>query len=174
MKGARPHGGVAAYRHGCRCDTCRAGNAERNRRYRKRMQEKFKNGSVEIQHGAGGYTNWGCRCDVCKQVHLSRNKGAAEAWRARHPEKDKKQRSRAWLKAFNKAQAESLTKATRHRAQWTGHEMELAARSDLSSRQVALVLGRTVAAVRTMRQRLRRDPATIGVAGIARGTSSPT
>jgi hypothetical protein len=47
--------------------------------------------------------------------------------------------------------------AERHRQEWTGVELEIASRPDLTARQVAEVLHRTLSAVRNMRQRLNSD-----------------
>lgn len=50
--------------------------------------------------------------------------------------------------------------------QWTGPELEMASRTDLTARQVAQMLGRTFYAVRHMRKKLRIDPRYINLAGV--------
>lgn len=50
--------------------------------------------------------------------------------------------------------------------QWTGPELEVAARADLSAAQVAVMLGRTLYAVKHIRQRLRSDPQTVWLASL--------
>ena len=52
---------------------------------------------------------------------------------------------------------ESREKAARHRSEWTGPELELADREDLTAAQVAAMTGRTIKAVKTIRTKLRRD-----------------
>lgn len=54
---------------------------------------------------------------------------------------------------------------------WTGPELELAARADLTALQVANAIGRTVNAVRGARRQLRIDPRKINLAGIHRERS---
>lgn len=57
--------------------------------------------------------------------------------------------------------------AHRHRQEWTGPELELVARPDLSARQVAQMLGRTLYAVRTQRHKLAAgDPRTVRLANL--------
>jgi hypothetical protein len=66
--------------------------------------------------------------------------------------------SNADAKSRRDRQAETLSAAQRRYYVWTGPEMEIAAREDLTSKEVALKLGRTLYAVKTMREKLRRDP----------------
>jgi hypothetical protein len=54
-----PHGSTTRYGHGCLCDPCRQGAAER---YRARRDNPIPD---HIPHGASRYANWGCKCDVC-------------------------------------------------------------------------------------------------------------
>lgn len=65
-------------------------------------------------------------------------------------------------------QAQTLERATNHGKQWTGPEMELVLRGDLSVRQLALKLGRTINAVRYIRRQLveKQDPRYVKVAGM--------
>jgi len=42
--------------------------------------------------------------------------------------------------------------------QWTGPEFEIAVRDDLTARQAAIMIGRSVWAVRKMRGRIRNEP----------------
>jgi hypothetical protein len=81
---------------------------------------------------------------------------------AHHAEID--ERSHAYRDA---CQAETLEQARRRGYRWTGPELELAARRDLTTKQVALMLGRTSGAVYRMRSLLRDDPETIALAGIS-------
>lgn len=55
--------------------------------------------------------------------------------------------------------------AVNHGKQWTGPELEILCREDLTHRQAAEALGRTLYAVRHQRQLLRVDPRKINLAG---------
>lgn len=68
-------------------------------------------------------------------------------------------------------QAETLSHATNCYKQWTGPELEIAARDDLTVTEAALMLGRTWKAVRVMRSKLRTDPRKIQLAGLANTVS---
>lgn len=61
---------------------------------------------------------------------------------------------------------ESRAEAGRHGYQWTGPELEIAARPDLTAREVAAMLGRTIAAVKAARQKSQHDPKWQRVAGL--------
>lgn len=58
--------------------------------------------------------------------------------------------------------------APRHGYQWTGPDLEIAARPDLSLARAALMLGRTEAAVQAARQRIREEPKWAQVVGLGR------
>lgn len=62
-------------------------------------------------------------------------------------------------------QAASTPGASRHGYQWTGPELEIALRADLSLRDAAAMLGRTYYAVQAARHKARTDPKWIQVAG---------
>lgn len=66
-----------------------------------------------------------------------------------------------------RANAATLESAVNHYKQWTGPEMEIAARADLTARQAALMIGRSMKAVKTMRMRLRNDPKYRNAAGVS-------
>lgn len=71
------------------------------------------------------------------------------------------------------AQAESLPRATNYGKEWTGPELEIAARDDLSARDAAQMLGRTYAAVVNQRRKLRAgDPKKSTLAGLRRPGSA--
>lgn len=152
-----PCGSVGAYDRGCRCQTCSEAARWRDRQWRESLRGRYLSRSAnasardkarkvedpdDIPHGITGRTNYLCKCDVCKEAA--------------------RQHSRTWQRTANN---ESLDKATRHNQQWTGPEMEFAARLDLTDRQVAAVLGRTMWAVRTMRKRMRDEPSQQWLAG---------
>jgi hypothetical protein len=65
-------------------------------------------------------------------------------------------------------QAESLDRAGRRYYQWTGPELEMLLREDLTNAQLAEALGRTYAAVTQMKTQVRRDPRKAWMAGASR------
>lgn len=56
--------------------------------------------------------------------------------------------------------------ARNHRKQWTGPELEILGRADLTHRQAADMLGRTLYAVRHQRYWMRVDPRKVTLAGL--------
>lgn len=93
-------------------------------------------------HGVTRYGH-GCRCDVCVSA----------------------------FKQMTRRQTERLIRETRptaHRShyQWTGPELELAARTDLTAIEVAQMIGRTAFAVAHKRSALKVDPRAINLAGL--------
>ncbi|MCW2899003.1 MAG: hypothetical protein JWO67_1268 [Streptosporangiaceae bacterium] len=143
----------ASYTHGCRCDTCKAANA----RYAKeriagmgRQKVKKRLNGIEITHGASGYANWACRCETCTKAWTAHCQPAADRF-------------------VRRTQGATLEKATRSGYQWTGPELELAGRSDLTAKEVALMIGRSFYAVQNARSKLRAEPKVANLAGIAKG-----
>src|SRR6266581_3944496 len=117
------------------------------------------------KHGTRySYDGRGCRCDQCRKWKREQDL----RYRARNPEKAK-EKSRRWKDAhpeehlaMTRRNAKKLNDklretAERHGREWTGVELEIASRPDLTARQVATVLRRTLSAVRNMRQRLASD-----------------
>lgn len=154
------------YRRGCRCEDCRAANAAYTKQLREGRQKQLS--TTPIAHGADGYTNWGCRCEACRRAHAVQVRPSTARWQ----ERNREARTERSTQALRATQAETREKASRNGYQWTGPELELAAREDLSAREVAIMIGRTLAAVQYMRRKLKGDPKTINVAGIAQGTSA--
>jgi hypothetical protein len=68
-------------------------------------------------------------------------------------------------------QADAKAKAHRNGMQWTGPELELASRTDLTSNEVARMLGRTLYAVKAMRHKLW-EPMPDHIAGVSKPRSS--
>lgn len=179
--------GEATFEHGyegytrwkCRCDPCRAAKSERQsrgdakgymRRYRRARKTALDAGEIEINHGMSGYTNDGCRCEICRGAFRAyRAENPDKQWSVQHPEEAKAYQQRK----SKDRQAETLERAARHGQQWTGPELELAARDDLTARQVALMIGRTFNAVHNVRKKLKDDPKTIMVAGIPKDSVHP-
>jgi hypothetical protein len=83
---------------------------------------------------------WGCKCSVCHEAVYEQSKLES--------------RRIYFAKTFRRWQKESQEAAHRSWFVWTGPELELADRRELSARYVAKVTGRTVAAVQNMRRRI--------------------
>jgi hypothetical protein len=64
-------------------------------------------------------------------------------------------------------QTATAFKAHRHKLQWTGPELEIASRADLSASDVARMLGRSYWAVTNIRKKLK-NPMLDQVAGASR------
>jgi len=92
----------------------------------------------EIAHIRGG-TAADCPCDKCRAV------------------------SRRRAKAKNDA---SIPGATKRGQQWTGTELEIALRPDLTVADAAKHLGRTLYAVGKVRSRAKREPKVAWLAGL--------
>lgn len=150
------------YRRGCRCEICRAANATYTKQLRERRRRRLS--TTPITHGTDGYSNWGCRCDVCRQAHAIQVRPSTARWQDRN----RLARNDRNARDFAAMQEETRERASRNGYQWTGPELELAARKDLSAREVAIMIGRTLSAVQHIRRKLKEDPATINIAGIAR------
>jgi hypothetical protein len=176
--------GLAGYTSwGCRCEVCKTAKAEYQaghrsggkqaeymKEYRRNRKASLSKGEVQFKHGLGGYTNYGCRCDVCAESY--------KAWRADNPGKQyhvthPEEAAEAAHRKVEEWQRQTLEGATRYGLQWTGPELEVAARTDLTAREAALLIGRTYASVKNMRRKLAGDPKTINLAGIARNDADP-
>lgn len=144
--------GMEGYAQGCQCEKCTRANRERHREVRRKLASKDPS---EIPHGLSGYCNYSCRCDVCRAAGKIMN--AASTSPVKPGAKAKYARS-----------IQQQTRLTAHRLnqQWTGPELELAARRDITARQLAVMIGRTYAAVAVMRRRLNREPMLDHVAGV--------
>lgn len=152
----RPCGTLAKYERGCRCVACRSATARASARWRQTIRnEASTTNSVEgsgrgrmadapwdIPHGLSGRLNYLCMCEICRSAG--------------------REASRRWQRIRNDR---LLDQAKRHNAQWTGPELEIAARDDLSASQAAEILGRTMWAVQTMRKRMRVEPSQQWLAG---------
>jgi hypothetical protein len=70
------HGTAQAYRKGCRCVQCIAGNTARARQYRAQCAARPRE---EVPHGTiGGYVNWSCRCTLCRIANADSNRRLRE------------------------------------------------------------------------------------------------
>lgn len=59
--------GRSGYVRGCRCDTCRAANAEQMRNQIRKNRRERREPPQHGTHQSYGY--YGCRCDECRQAH---------------------------------------------------------------------------------------------------------
>jgi hypothetical protein len=142
------HGTESAYRnHGCRCPKCCDVGVTLNRV----LTEKILAGEVSVSHGTGAaYGTLKCRCDeCCAYAHAL----AVSAWASGG-------------EAIRQRNAASVAAAAKHGQEWTGPELEtVATRDDLSVKELAAMLGRSLAAVRSMRHKVRHDPIKKRIAG---------
>lgn len=170
------HGTVSRYGKGCRCAPCTAANTAKAREARARRK-----GKQPPTHGYSAYNNWNCRCEVCVVGHGAQWKDQQQRAQGTCPPEHgltgykyygcrcevctraSTRRANAFEKKINDI---SIDRARRRKQEWTGPELELAAREDLSPQQVAEALGRTYCAVRAIRRRLKIDPRLISLAGI--------
>lgn len=156
------HGTANGYQHHkCRCPECKVAYLQRSREQRSdRYRRTKENGGVAPtqRHNASTAANWGCRCEICSHAMAARNARNAGKW----PET----RKRVQARVVRRHQQESLATAQRSNYVWSGPELELADRKDLTSRQVAEMTGRTLFAVRRMRRRIATgDPRLDGAIG---------
>lgn len=105
------------------------------------------------QHGDPGmWQTRKCRCEVCDTAR--REYRRAEALRNPAPPERLASGLAGIKERARRDQAESLKSAMRNGARWTGPEMELVAREDLTVTQVAAMTRRTYNAVSNVRQAL--------------------
>lgn len=178
-----PHGELRGYARGCRCDRCRAANTAKHMSLRAERARRAE----DAPHGTpGGYGNWGCRCEECVAANMDAIRKQTEARSARVDEIPHGTRTgyQFWAcrcadctsafsrhgNAIEKAKnSASLDQAHHHRQQWTGAEMEfLALHPEMTAKDLASQLGRSVFAVRSMRKRVRFDPRKEALAGLTR------
>lgn len=89
-----------------------------------------------IQHGTpNAYDFHGCRCADCTEAHHAKDN-----------------QLRASTNAATRAAA------GKHRHEWTSAEMVIATRPGMTAREAALMLGRTMHAVKNIRKKCRADP----------------
>lgn len=79
------HGASRYSNQGCRCATCRAGHAQRQREARHRRSQNPQTAD-RAGHGKDAtYGNYGCRCAACTRAHTDvmrkRRERRAEATR---------------------------------------------------------------------------------------------
>jgi hypothetical protein len=128
------------------------------------------------------YREAGCRCDLCRawahqmsQEHRARHPDITQRqsesnrrWRAANPEKHLaavRRRNRR-DQAQNAESAAKARERGHHNHQWTGPELEIAARPDLTPVQVAAMIGRSIRGVTEMRIRIKKEPKLQMLAGL--------
>lgn len=120
------HGTAGKYNAGCRCTPCTSFNTQRA----KDLKAERLTRPQDIPHGTmSGYWNWDCRCDSCKKV-------GAETQKMR-------------------TYTDPLTH-TRKGETWIKPEHVATQKYDLTARDIALELGRTIPAVNTQRSLIGR------------------
>lgn len=110
------------------------------------------------------------RCRAAKEVEHRRNDPAYANYGREYARKNNSRRrpyvmpeadlarAREYARDYRRReQAKSLEGASNYYKAWTGPELELILRRDLTAPQAAEMLGRTVAAVRRMRVKAQRD-----------------
>lgn len=101
-----------------------------------------------MTHGTRyAYNKGKCRCDECKEWHRQRNLEQ----KRRNPATTIARQARYKTRTNEK----SREAASRRGEPWTETDLEVAARDDLTSEQVAAELGRTFFAAENMRQAAR-------------------
>jgi hypothetical protein len=174
------HGTPARYAYGCRCEPCRGANTSRWNSWAKRRTGV----NPQTPHGASRYSNYGCRCNTCTEAHWARwRKNRDRARQKKLPsthgyygytyhgchchicvEAVNSRKRKRW----RQEQAVSLDRAHRRGFEWTGPELEIIARDDLTSSEKARLLERTLAAVQHMNRLVRIDPRKDRLAGVVR------
>lgn len=94
---------------------------------------------------------------ACPRCRVTRVIQAHKARMERDDDYRRRQRRRT-DRNRKRANDTALDQATNHSKQWTGPELEIAMRDDLTARQVAAMLGRTIYAVKHMRRLVKIDP----------------
>ena len=175
--------GPSGYNYGCRCEVCRASARDRRARLTREARERFANGETPTRHGLNAAVMWKCRCQVCATALRRANQRISDRARAgaivhmggassmcpcgpcREATRDRSS-PEASRRAWRKAQDETVERASRSRQEWTGPELELLTRTDLTNREKALLIGRTYAAVRGMIVKMQLDPRKARLAGL--------
>lgn len=105
---------------------------------------------------------------ACRRVRLSRTKAA---WQASLPAG---YRSADMRQALKRQYDRSIDGARNHGKEWTGPELELVARGDMTREELMIALGRTSYAINSARHLLRVDPRKQRLAGVAQTGAGET
>lgn len=164
------HGTEKAYKFGCRCDGCKSFKSARAKRYYEANKAKV----LESQH-RHYEANAEQILERQKAYRASNTESISERKKRRY--KDNRsivlahQRNRYHrdprVKRERLRMANMNTQETAHRRgnQWTGPELEIASRTDISVTEIAKMLGRTYFAVVSKRKALKVDPRAVALAG---------
>lgn len=143
---------------------------------RMKRAQRAANEAGRVRHGLFGYNAQGCRCDTCtaardnqrERVRSGKGTHPLGGWNSECPCESCRQMHKAVsLARYREMQRETVPAASRNGYEWTGPELEIVARGDLTVREAALLLGRTYAAVASVRERLRTDPRKARLAGLS-------
>lgn len=134
------------------------------------MMRRMRERKRPPEHGTvSAYRNHGCRCPECCVAGAVDNERLADNLGSGHWKRDEEsvqRMSRRSARTASRRNATSRDAASHHGQQWTGPELEVAAREDLAVEQVAAQLGRTISAVYGARRRLRHEPKWTQVVGL--------
>ena len=97
-----------------------------------------------LVHGIAATYSEGCRCLECTRASTAKT-----------------------LVQRKRRNGSTRERAVRNGQQWTGPELEIALRSDLSAAEAALMLGRTMQAVKNVRFKCRHEPRFTRLAGVS-------
>jgi len=152
------HGTASGYkRHGCRCDECKDAKNKYEAEYRansterrERHNELIRQGKMKSWHGTvNGYKAHGCRCDECVAAHRKQRREYMVGKTSQREAQDE------WSKQNN---IESKVHARNHGDGWTDEHLEMITEPDRPiDRVLAKRIGRTIKAVRTMRDKVKKD-----------------
>lgn len=147
------HGSSSAYNNFCRCAVCV--QAERNRRAAKQAESSRVHRPRRSPFNLLAGSCSRCHALISTSIDL-----------ITEPQAGFSSCCVTCREGFNrKRNARSRDTASHHCQEWTGPELEVAAREDLTESEVAHMLGRTVAAVQSARRDLRVDPRKARLAG---------
>ena len=141
----------------------------KDRRYREANREAIRERNRRYRAGINPEKERE-RARRYREANAENERERKRRWRVANREKANERARRRQVAA----QAQTTDAARRHGYVWTGPELEIAARDDLTVEQIALMLGRTYNAVASARRRIRHDPRADFLAGLARQTREAT
>ncbi|MEU0468948.1 hypothetical protein ABZ215_33505 [Amycolatopsis sp. NPDC006131] len=151
------HGTATSYRKGCRCDVCKEAQSVRAKEAYRR-----KKSLAPKKHNASTYKQYGCRCDVCKRANSEEKRTHRRSRRSKKPSKHNYVtyteygcRCQECCEDFEahrpdtvlRKQEATKSEARRNGYEWTGPELEILCRDDLTAKEKAFMTGRTYYAV---------------------------
>lgn len=162
------HGTSAGHDRGCGCEPCRRARSTRaaNRLLRLGQvpgpPQYLGLRAIALTCGQCGTLRTALparrsarpRCPLC-------NAAAVRRWEKGNLERRRRNRT----SSRRRAQNATADRAVNSGKEWTGPELEVAARVDLTSAEAAVLLGRTVYGVMTVRHRMKFDPRVAYLAG---------